>query len=97
MYKGQGKGMGALEQPYEPEPQWQDDAWANRDSGWNLIGAVSKAKPPNSRDVKAARARAMAIKVENKCEVMHEDDGQGIEDNSIKVNTRESPRRRCRK
>ena len=42
-YKGQGKGVGALEYP-DQEPYWSEESWSAEDVAWNPIGAVSKVK-----------------------------------------------------
>ena len=40
-YKGQGKGVGALEYP-DLEPYSSEESWSAEDVAWNPIGAVSK-------------------------------------------------------
>ena len=42
-YKGQGKGVGALEYP-DQEPYWSEESWSAEDVAWNPIGAVSNVK-----------------------------------------------------
>ena len=42
-YKGQGKGVGALEYP-DQEPCWSEESWSAEDGARNPIGAVSKVK-----------------------------------------------------
>ena len=40
-YKGEGKGVGALEYP-DQEPYWSEESWSAEEIAWNPIGAVSK-------------------------------------------------------
>ena len=42
-YKGQGKGVGALEYP-DQEPYWSEESWSAEDVAWTPIGAGSNVK-----------------------------------------------------
>ena len=42
-YKGQGKGVGALEYP-DQEQYWSEESWSAEDVAWNPIGAGSNVK-----------------------------------------------------
>ena len=42
-YKGEGKGVGALQHP-ELDPYWSEESWSAEGGAWNPIGAVSKVK-----------------------------------------------------
>ena len=42
-FKGQGKGVSALEYP-DQEPYWSEESWSAEDGAWNPIAAVSKVR-----------------------------------------------------
>ena len=81
MFKGQGKGMGSLEH-YEPEAQWQDETWGGAEGGWNLIGAVSKARAPRKEP-----QNPVMTKTENKFNALKSEDETPEENKSVKVCT----------